>query len=269
MIDIEHLRRSRQSRRQFLTRMGAAGLGVAAAALLDSPGQSRFVQADTTFPEDPTLSTDFPGIPGLDTDNVVLNYALTLEFLEADLYRQALNAAAGLALDTPLANGPDNYTLAVAAGGLSDGNTGAGFNYLADFAFVERAHADFLTLILSASGLIAVTANNAGYSFPGGPGATLSDILSQILPLEETGTRAYLGALPFITSLDVAQTAGGIFSTECRHSAAVNLVLGNDPGPGKKTGDLMVLPSYPANNALEYYLAPATVISAVGAYFNS
>ena len=89
------------NRRAFLTRMTAAGLGVAAMQLLDGcgGGTSPLLGTPGTNELDPV---NFPGILGRTMDEVVLNYALTLEILEADLYRQALNLASGRALTAPL-----------------------------------------------------------------------------------------------------------------------------------------------------------------------
>ncbi len=89
------------------------------------------------------------------------------------------------------------------------------------------------------------------------------------MPLEETGVRAYLGAAPFLTTLSLVTTAASIYSTEARHSAAVAYVLGRDPGPIMLTGDQDVVSMPSADNVFEFYLAPATVITAVQAYYVS
>ena len=126
MIDTPDFLRDAVSRRTFLTRMAAAGLGTAAAALIAGCGGGGNNQTNTTGQNvtnplgnfaDPT---NFPGIPGANENIVVLNYALTLETLEADIYRQCLNIAAGLPLTTPLpADGGASYTQAVGNGTLS------------------------------------------------------------------------------------------------------------------------------------------------------
>ena len=43
--------------------------------------------------------------------------------------------------------------------------------------------------------------------------------------------RAYLGAAGFLTDPGLIQTASSIYTTEARHSAALNYVLGLDTGP--------------------------------------
>ena len=231
---------------------------------------------DRTNPSTGTVSfaqirRDFPNIPGGSADEVVLNFALTLEILEADLYRQALNIASGRDANNALASSPDEYALKIPSG-LTKISRNSGFAYLADYAFVEAAHRDFLISAITAAGLTPTTRNPGGYAFPGGsPGDDLETILTSILALEETGTRAYLGALPYIQTVDYQVAAGKIYSTECRHSAAIRNSLGMDPGPEMMTGDQSVSPNLQSriNTVFEYGLAPSTVLSAASAYFVS
>ena len=93
------------------------------------------------------------------------------------------------------------------------------------------------------------------------------------MPLEETGVRAYLGAVPYVTDYQkqggVAQTAVSIYSTEARHSSAINYILGKDPGPSFMVGDNRVTPTYPHENTFEYFLTPAQVFAAVTPLFKS
>ena len=76
------------SRREFLTRLSAAGLGALSLPLLTGCGGG-------TTNSNGYSNAAFPGVVGRNLSEVVLNYALTLEILEADLYRQALNRASG------------------------------------------------------------------------------------------------------------------------------------------------------------------------------
>ena len=47
----------------------------------------------------------------------------------------------------------------------------------------------------------------------------------------------------------------------------IETLLGNDPGPAKKSGDLLVASSYPSPNTFEYYLTPSTVVTVVSPKF--
>ena len=265
MTDLEHIKRDPVSRRAFLARMGAAGLGVAAISLLQGCGGGSNGGGNNNGLNN--LPATLLSFPGRNADQKVLNFALTLEILEADLYRQALNYATGKPLTdalVPFANRESAYTLAVGSGGLDGFNTAAGFAYLRDFAYIEATHRDFLTTVL---GSTAVTRNPKGYQFANGvaPAADLKSILTAILPLEETGVRAYLGAGGFINNLNTTQVAVGIYSTEARHSSAINYILGLDPGPAPLPGDQRVVPAGPGvtDNTFEYFLTPEQVVAAI------
>ena len=228
------------SRRVFLARMTAAGLGTAAAALLAGCGGSSNNSGSTLGTTGSTGLTsfadpkNFPGIPGATEDVVVLNFALTLELLEGDLYRQALNIAAGQPITAPLpANNANAYTLAVSPGTLTMAQAQAGFLYLQQFAYVEQAHGVFLQQFIPTLGGTPVPANPKGYSAASAglvPGASLSTILNVILTAEETGVSAYLGAAGFLDNPTLIEAASSIYSTESRHSAVINLTLGNITG---------------------------------------
>jgi len=278
------------SRRAFLARMTAAGLGTAAAALLAGCGGG----GSSSSPANPTVpaglnsfadQANFPNIPGSNINLVVLNYALTLETLEADLYRQALNIAAGKDINLPLpANNASAYTLAVANGGLTATQAQAGFVYLQQFAYVEAAHRDFLRVAIPKFGGTPVPANPKGYSAASAglvPGATLETILTVILTAEETGVQAYLGSASFLTDPALVQQASSIYSTESRHSAVINLSLGKidagatgAPGPSGRFGGVqpITVPAGDTNvpilpGTAEFSKTPKQVLAAIQPFF--
>lgn len=284
--DLGELRRNPVSRRAFFTRMTAAGLGIAAASLLASTNIACGGGDDDDDPNaglfDPN---NFPGVLGRSANEVVLNYALTLEILEADLYRQALNAASGRSLTAALDAAPGGsstgtYALNVGTGGLSGAAANAGFLYLVQYAFVEAAHRDFLRTALSSFGAPVTQPNSAGYQLPAGAGDNLKSILETIYAVEETGVRAYLGAAPFMSfasaqDKSLVTTAVAIHSTEARHSGAIAYVLGLNPGPvysipgvvtGKRVTDGATAPNSGtgvSEDTFQYYSDPAAVLSAV------
>lgn len=273
MIDLEEILSSAMNRRAFLGRMSAAGLGVAAAALLAGCGGSSHNNSGSGGGGGFADQKNFPGIPGNNENTVVLNYALTLETLEADLYRQAINLAAGkpLATPAPVNNDYRSYSLAVGGGGLSGENAAAGFLYLQQYAAVEAAHRDFLRTALGGA---AVPANAKGYKLGVPVGSDLKTILTTIRAVEEQGVRAYLGAAGFLTDPGLVQTASTIYTTEARHSSAMNYILGLDTGPQPGSNgqspstDQKVTSSYPSPNAFEYYNTPTQVLAFVKPFFN-
>jgi len=299
VTEFDELRRSEVSRRAFLTRMSAAGLGAAAAALLAGCGSDSgtlpFEGGGGGVTPTPSPSstpnfldpTNFPGIVGRNIDEVVLNYALTLEILEADLYRQALNVASGRAADAPLASGvpgPNStgpYDLAISAGSFpSTAFANAAFLYLVQYAYVEAAHRDFLQTALNGLGAPIAQRNPNGYTTTLTGTPTLRDLIDLIYAVEETGVRAYLGAAGFMSNAALKNglitTAVAIHSTEARHSEAIAYVTGRPAGPrfnipgvvtGKRVTDGVAAPytgfASQSEITFQYASDPAAVLAAV------
>jgi hypothetical protein len=272
MFDLKVDLASPIGRRGFLNRMAAAGLGAAAVSLIGCGSTQESIPGtgvDTNANGGTTNYYDaanFPGISGNSENAVVLNFALTLEYLEADLYRQALNFASGRSLDTALDSAPGGYSLAIGTS-LDSASAAAGFAYLQQFAYVEAAHRDFLIAAVQSLGDTPVSGNANGYQADFG--TTLESALTAILGLEEEGVRAYLGAAGFLTDLGLVQIAASIYSTEARHSAALHAVLGQNVGPAPMANDLKVTPTYPHPDTFEYYQTPAVVLQVASAYFVS
>jgi len=297
MTDVDEILRNPVTRRAFLTRMTAAGLGAAATGLLlagcggssnNPAGSSGGTQTGpmVQFAD----AKNFPGIPGANENQVVLNYALTLETLEADLYRQAINIAAGKPANTPAPANSDysSYSMNISSGGLNATQSAVGFLYLQQYAGVEAAHRDFLRTVL---GSAAVPANPNGYK--ANFGTDLHSILTLISAVEEQGVRAYLGAAGFLTDLPTVQVASTIYTAEARHSAGINFILGTNAGlpqqnnvdNGLETGptpgangqpagtDMKVVGAdgkpvtYPASNTFEYFNTPSQVLQNIKGFF--
>jgi len=139
---------------------------------------------------------------GSDLD--VLNYALTLEYLEADFYKQA--------------NG---------SGKITDQ---AQSDLLKLVQSDEEAHVAAITDTIKKLGGTPVAKPTITY--PAGTFDSSDRILKTAKVFEETGVGAYLGAAGGIQSKDILQAAAGIFGVECRHAAAIGYVSNAAPEGG-------------------------------------
>lgn len=271
MNEFEKIKSDPVSRRSFLQRMGAAGLGIAAISLLEGCGGgsgSGGLGSGGTSGSFPLAS-----VPGRNDIEKTLNFALILETLEADLYRQALNLATGRQRTAPLGANASGYTRTVSGGGLSEVDAREGFQYLAQFAFVEAAHRDFLRVAISSLGARPIGPTTGGYTFGSTVNPDMKSILTALYPLEETGVRAYLGAAGFLASnLSLTTTAVSIYSTEARHSAAIAYIIKPDRDPGPDPTDVPGSQrvqlngsaiAYPSPNTFEYFLTPNQVNTAI------
>ncbi|KAI9786356.1 MAG: hypothetical protein M1816_008017 [Peltula sp. TS41687] len=141
------------------------------------------------------------------TDVLVLNYALTLEFLERKFYRE------GLA----------NYTREEF---IDAGFEDPFYSNLKVIAYDEETHVDFLTKAIIAAG--ATPVKEATYAF-GVTDAKSFVALSSVL--EGVGVSAYLGAAASIMEKAYLTAAGTILTVEARHSAYIRSQLGEQPFP--------------------------------------
>ncbi|KAJ7656609.1 ferritin-like domain-containing protein [Mycena rosella] len=129
------------------------------------------------------------------TDPQVLNYALTLEHLEATFYKQGLEK---------FSNGD------FIAAGYPEWAHGR-FTQIRDH---EATHVTFLTTALEAAGAKAVEA--CEYDF----GITdVASFVNLAETLEAVGTAAYTGGAQFISTKEYLTAAASILAVEARHAA--------------------------------------------------
>lgn len=193
----------------------------------------------------------FAQIPGTG-DIKVLNYALALEALEADLYVQALQR---------LTSGGNQNSLNLQINGLGLSTSEPDVRYTQLFGRVEREHRDFLiTALGSQSLLLQAPFNTARFDF-GINNMTRQQIVSMLYTVENTGVGAYLGAIPFFTTKTYLRVAGGIQATEARHTATIAYVY------NRLFADrLPVTPLTNTNNGIDPPIPPDTVLAAVSPF---
>jgi hypothetical protein len=145
----------------------------------------------------PFVGQAFAQSSGGDVD--ILNFALTLEYLEADFYKRGQKL--GLSSDVK----------ALAA----------------EFGDHESQHVDALTQTIQKLG--GTPAPMPKFAFPFKDEASF---LKLAQTLEDTGVGAYNGAGPSIQSKEVLAAAGSIVQVEARHAAAIRLQNNATPAPG-------------------------------------
>jgi rubrerythrin len=142
--------------------------------------------------------------PFFENDLDVLNYALTLEHLEAAFYER------------------------INASGVLSGNAAS---YFETIGAHEAAHVAALTDAIAAAGGTPVSAAPS-YNFAAlGDLETVDGILAAARTLEETGVAAYNGAGREIVDKTILSTAGAIVQTEANHAAIVRALIDPDANP--------------------------------------
>jgi rubrerythrin len=174
------------SRRTFF----AAGSGGAAALILAACGDDKKSGATVTE-KTPSGNTN---------DLKILNYALTLEYVEAAFYKD------------------------VAASGKFAGKQ---LDLIKRIGDTEQQHVEALTEAIKQLGGKPVAAPGTKFPLGGSP----KSILTLAATVENLGAAAYLGQAPRISSPQVLASALAIHSVEGRHAAALNFLLGKNPTP--------------------------------------
>jgi rubrerythrin len=140
-------------------------------------------------------------LAGSDMGDVdILNFALTLEYLEAAFYKESAKVS-----------------------GLSDEAS----KLVEEFGNQEQQHVDALTKTITDLGGKPVAAPKVDFGKLG----SQSDFLKLAVAFEDTGVSAYNGAAPSIKSKEVLAAAGSIVQIEARHAAAIRLLAKEDPSP--------------------------------------
>lgn len=180
------------SRRNFAAMAGLAGIAVAAVKS----------NAQTTTPA--SMS-----------DVAILNYALTLEHLEAAFYVQGLIRFRAA-----------DFNNAGFARVLGSGTVAGVYTNLGRIRDHEVAHVSTLQTTIRSLGGTPVAA--CSYNFPyNNP----DQFLQVAQTLEETGVQAYDGAIAMIAAAALKTAGATIATVEARHAAYLQLVNGNVPFP--------------------------------------
>jgi len=181
-----------RKRGQFLKGLMAASAGLAAAAAV---GPAAGALASTAHGPS--------AIPQGDID--ILNFALTLEWLERTFYEQAM-------LHVPFQQSKVRRLAMTLRGD-------------------EITHTVALTAAVKGTGTTPV-GRAPHYNFPAGVFQTQSSFLGLSEALEDTGVHAYLGQAGNIMTPSILLTAATIVTVEARHAGAIRYQNGKAPTSG-------------------------------------
>ena len=203
---VEQLARDDVERKKFLRMAGKRiGTGVAATGLAafiaacgsSSSSSSKDPAGGSGASSSSTMSSGANSANG-SGDLSIVNYALTLEYLEAQFYAE------------------------VAKSGLFHGAT---LSVLKGFGMEEAEHVAALKKVASSLG---TPANEPMGKFPLNSAAQVTKLAAAV---ENLGAAAYLGQAAHIQSKDILAAALAIHTVEARHAATLNTLLKMSPTP--------------------------------------
>lgn len=222
----------RSERRNFLRFAGGSALAVGGATLLSACGSD-----DEDLAPTPVSPAPAPALNDAD----VLNFALNLEYLEAQFYAFA---AFGVGLNNSLLTGTGTQG-AVTGGAQVPFTDNVIREYAREIAIDEVAHVAFLRSALGTAAVAQPAINISGGTATA-PGAfTAAARAAGVIPstgvfnpyadensfllgayiFEDVGVTAYKGAAPLITNKTYLEAAAGILAAEAYHAGLVRTVL--------------------------------------------
>lgn len=189
------------SRKRFLKMLGGGGAAAASFGLLLSAcggdDDSGAAEVEISEGPDPPPPSEPPPEPAADVD--IVNYALTLEYVEADFYGEVIES------------------------GLFSGSE---LDLLMVIGDHELQHVEALANTVGALGGTPVAKPRTTFTL-----GSASAVAALAATVENLGASAYLGQAGNIKSEEVLAAALSIHTVEARHAAALNRLTGRPPTP--------------------------------------
>ncbi len=197
------LARDDLERKKFLKmadrNMGAAAAATGLAAFIAACGGSSKTTSSASTSSAPAATANTSTTASAGTgDLAIVNYALTLEYLESEFYRKVISSG--------LFNGPTLATLKT-------------------FGAEEDQHVAALMKVASSLGTPAAKPTGKF------PLHSASQVASLAATVENLGASAYLGQAANIQSKEILAAALAIHTVEARHAATLNTLLKMSPTP--------------------------------------
>jgi rubrerythrin len=186
---VERLVRDDSDRKRFLKMAGSAGAASFGAFVLAACGSSSSSSSSTAA----TATTATTASNGNTTDIGILNYALTLEYLETEFYAKVIAAK------------------------LFSGSVGS---LIKTFGAQEATHVAALKAAVIQLGGTPVAKVEGKF-----PITTAAATAELAYTVENLGASAYLGQAPLIQSPQVLAAALSIHSVEARHAATIGTLV--------------------------------------------
>jgi len=189
------------SRRNFLRLAGVGSVGALSALIAACGGDDDKSATSNTTSTPSSTPSETPAASGagdMEGDIKIVNYALTLEYLEADFYDQVINS--GLVKDKKLVE------LAKSIGEH------------------ENQHVEALKSTVESLGGTAV--EKPATAFQAVLDKGLMTVLETAATVENLGAAAYYGQAGNIKNKEILAAALSIHTVEARHAAALNQLVG-------------------------------------------
>ena len=205
-------------------------------------------------------STTSAQTPATDINDVdILQFALNLEYLEAEFYTYAVSGRS-----------IDKFGVGIDGDGTAGATTGGSlviFNnnlipvqgIMEELAYDERAHVTLIRGALTAAGVKpiakpAINLNGLGFGFGG-----QVDFVIVARILEDIGVSAYVGAAPLITNKTYLGVAAQILAVEGFHSGNIRLIIAQN---GYNTAKVDGVDVAPRPSGARYFATDDNALSA-------